>query len=155
MRTGFAERGGWWVVAQVVAFTVVAVVYLQDPRTLVSPVPAVAGLAVVAAGAVLAGDGVWRLRATITPYPAPLEGARLVDAGSYGLVRHPIYGGGVLMVVGMSAAVGSWPTGAAGVGLGVFFLVKSSWEERLLAEAVPGYERYCSKVRKRLIPFVI
>jgi protein-S-isoprenylcysteine O-methyltransferase Ste14 len=41
------------------------------------------------------------------------------------------------------------------LGLIVFFWAKSSYEERRLRVAYPGYRAYRSRVRRRMIPFLI
>ena len=79
---------------------------------------------------------------------------RVVSTGPYALVRHPMYAGALLLIIGLPLALGSW----YGV-LGIFgFLPVLIWrlsdEERFLTRNLPGYAEYVSKVRWRLIPGV-
>jgi protein-S-isoprenylcysteine O-methyltransferase Ste14 len=80
------------------------------------------------------------------------EDQRVVSTGPYALVRHPMYAGAILLIIGMPLALGSW----YGV-LGIFgFLPVLIWrlsdEERFLTRNLPGYTEYKSKVHWRLIP---
>ncbi len=77
---------------------------------------------------------------------------RVISTGPYALVRHPMYAGALLYLVGMPLALGSW------WGLIAFaaFTLVLTWrlldEERFLARSLPGYADYCAKVRWRLVP---
>jgi protein-S-isoprenylcysteine O-methyltransferase Ste14 len=79
---------------------------------------------------------------------------RVVSTGPYALVRHPMYAGGLVMLLGMPIALGSWP----GVLVFVAMLPALIWrlldEERFLARNLPGYAVYQNGVRYRLIPRV-
>ncbi len=82
------------------------------------------------------------------------EGQRVISTGPYALVRHPMYAGGLLYILGMPLALASW------WGLGVAFAMAPAliWrlfeEERFLAEKLPGYSAYRDKVKYRLAPFI-
>lgn len=153
--TDFAARGGWWVAGQVLAFVIVAAALLWAPERDVTPLVTVIGWGLVAAGVVLAADGMYQIRGHLTAYPAPLDHGRLVEHGSYRLVRHPIYGGLVVAVVGLAIASGNFVAVVAGIGLGGFFFAKSGFEERLLVARYPDYPGYQSRVRPRLIPWLL
>jgi protein-S-isoprenylcysteine O-methyltransferase Ste14 len=79
---------------------------------------------------------------------------RVVATGPYALVRHPMYAGGLVLLLGMPIALGSW------WGLLVIFAILPAliWrlvdEEKFLARNLPGYREYQGKVRHRLIPLV-
>jgi protein-S-isoprenylcysteine O-methyltransferase Ste14 len=80
------------------------------------------------------------------------EDQRVISTGPYALVRHPMYAGALLLIIGMPLALDSW----YGV-LGIFgFLPVLIWrlsdEERFLTRNLPGYTEYKSKVHWRLIP---
>lgn len=151
-------RGEWYVVIQVALI----VLMLVGPRTWAggprlsfgeSRVPAVAAILLMAGGAgLLLAGGLW-LGRHLTPVPHPKDGATLVDTGPFGLVRHPMYAGGLLFAFGWAIYVrGPLTLGYAIVTL-VFLDIKSRREERWLREAFAGYEAYQKRVRK-LIPFV-
>jgi protein-S-isoprenylcysteine O-methyltransferase Ste14 len=80
------------------------------------------------------------------------EGQPVISSGPYALVRHPMYSGALVLIVGMPLALGSW----WGVLLLVPFLSVLVWrlvnEERFLRKNLPGYTAYTHQVRYRLIP---
>ncbi|MFZ0492411.1 MAG: 2-amino-4-hydroxy-6-hydroxymethyldihydropteridine diphosphokinase [Acidimicrobiia bacterium] len=153
-RSTFTARGGWWVVAQGVVL-VASLLALADDPGFPEPWMAWLGAVVAGAGALQAILGLRHLGTNLTPYPQPLESARLVGRGVYRLVRHPIYGGIVLMMVGAGlfrASVSAMVVGAVG---GVFFWFKARFEEGLLRCHYSGYADYATQVTRRLIPWVV
>lgn len=81
-------------------------------------------------------------------------GQTLVSTGLYGVVRHPMYAGNVLMMVGVPLALGSyWGLACVIVGL-VGLAVRIRDEEKLLAQDLAGYGDYTHKVRYRLVPYI-
>jgi protein-S-isoprenylcysteine O-methyltransferase Ste14 len=107
----------------------------------------------MAAGMGLVTAGILGLRRQLTAYPRPVPGGRLIEDGAFGLVRHPMYGGGVLAASGWGLAMAS-PTALAGaVVLGVFADLKSRREEAWLGEQFAGYAAYRRRTR-RLIPWI-
>jgi protein-S-isoprenylcysteine O-methyltransferase Ste14 len=147
----FAGRGGWWVVGQVMAFIVLAIVFAVTPRDDFGLPVVVMGWVLVGAGGLLAADAVVRIRRHLTPYPAPLDGAPLLRGGAYGVVRHPLYAALILEVFGFGLAFGSTWTSVATFGLAGFFAAKLTHEERLLLKAHPDYAVYQRRVPWRLI----
>lgn len=83
-----------------------------------------------------------------------VSGQRVISTGPYAVVRHPMYAGGGLYLLGTPLALGSY-WGMLGLVLMLPFLL---WrlldEERLLVRDLPGYADYRSRVRYHLIPFV-
>jgi protein-S-isoprenylcysteine O-methyltransferase Ste14 len=79
---------------------------------------------------------------------------KVVSTGPYSVVRHPMYSGALVMLLGTPLALGSW------WGLLMFILMTATiaWrardEERFLFKNLSGYEEYCRTVRYRLAPFV-
>ncbi len=81
-------------------------------------------------------------------------GQQVVSTGLYGLVRHPMYTGNVLILVGLPLAVGSW-WALAFVMPGVAVLAtRIQDEEKLLGAELDGYLEYTQKVRSRLVPYL-
>lgn len=94
-----------------------------------------------------------RLGRLLTPFPRPRPGGRLVTDGVYRHVRHPIYGGALLLAVGWSLAQASLAAAGATVLLWLLLEVKSRYEERALAAAYPDYPAYAAATR-RFLPLV-
>lgn len=76
----------------------------------------------------------------------------LVSTGLYGLVRHPMYTGAAVMMVGTPLALGSlW--GLLGVVASApVIAARIRDEEQMLTEELAGYPKYKTKVRYRLVP---
>lgn len=81
-------------------------------------------------------------------------GQKVASGGVYKFVRHPMYVGNVIMMVGMPLALGSY-WGLLFVIPGVAVLVfRILDEEKLLIQDLPGYRDYAQHVRYRLVPNV-
>ena len=79
---------------------------------------------------------------------------KVISTGPYGVIRHPMYSGAFIMLLGIPLALGSW-----WAFIFVFLLFAAIvWrlldEEKFLSINLPGYTSYHQKVRYRLIPFV-
>jgi protein-S-isoprenylcysteine O-methyltransferase Ste14 len=79
---------------------------------------------------------------------------RVVSTGPYALVRHPMYAGALLLIIGLPLALGSWYGVFGIIGFVPVLIWRLSDEERFLTRNLPGYAEYVSKVRWRLIPGV-
>jgi protein-S-isoprenylcysteine O-methyltransferase Ste14 len=77
----------------------------------------------------------------------------LVTTGPYRRVRHPIYSGIILGMVGTSIAV-SWYWLIAVVLLGGYFIYSATVEERDMADRFPDAYPAYKRSTKMLIPFV-
>jgi protein-S-isoprenylcysteine O-methyltransferase Ste14 len=79
---------------------------------------------------------------------------KVISTGLYARVRHPMYVGVLIMVIGIPLALGSW-WGLAVLALTLPVLI---WrildEEKLLKKDLPGYREYAQKVRYRLVPYL-
>jgi protein-S-isoprenylcysteine O-methyltransferase Ste14 len=79
-------------------------------------------------------------------------GQTLVSTGLYGLVRHPLYTGNVILMVSIPLALGSY-WGFVFVIPGLLVLaLRIRDEEKLLHEGLDGYREYTQTVRYRLVP---
>lgn len=82
------------------------------------------------------------------------EDPELVTTGPYALVRHPIYSGMLLAMVGSALAVGGVYLIPAVI-IGLYFLLAARSEEGLMARQFPeAYARYRAKT-KLLIPYLL
>jgi protein-S-isoprenylcysteine O-methyltransferase Ste14 len=79
---------------------------------------------------------------------------RVVSTGVYGLVRHPMYLGAILMFVGAPLLLGSAAGLVVAAGLTLLLSFRIVGEERVLADELEGYAEYRRKVRYRLLPWV-
>jgi protein-S-isoprenylcysteine O-methyltransferase Ste14 len=138
------------------AFIAIFVVSALDHRHGWSRLPN----AVVAVGNLLVALGlffVFRVFRANTFTSATIEVAAeqgVISTGPYALVRHPMYSGALLFVLGTPLALGSY-FGIIGVPLLALVIV---WrlldEEKYLAEHLRGYDDYRRQVRYRLVPHV-
>ena len=82
------------------------------------------------------------------------SGQQLSSTGWYGFVRHPMYFGNVILMIGTPLALGSyWALLIVAVGLAVL-AVRINDEEALLTQELAGYREYMDKVHYRLMPYV-
>lgn len=154
----FVDRGGWWVVSQLILFGLYALAMLGTESITEGiglEFARVVGIAMVIAAVVI---GVWSfvlLGRNLTIYPYPVHQATLTDRGPYRLVRHPIYLAVIVGGVGLGLA---W-LNTAGVLVALvfipFFSAKTGFEEDGLVEHVPGYREYRSAIPYRIIPWVM
>ncbi len=75
----------------------------------------------------------------------------LVRHGMYGRVRHPIYAGVVLILVGFTLLTPTVPVAVASAIAIVFFIVMARLEENDLMQRVPEYREYMKEV-PRFVP---
>lgn len=154
--SGFREQGGWWVAGQLVLFALLAAALLLGPSIDQPPAALrVIGLAVFAAGVAQGLFSLTHLGKQLTPYPKPVAGGDLVEAGLYALVRHPIYGGVLLIALGAALFDANPVAIAVALVFPPYFWAKSGHEERMLMEQYPEYGDYRLRVRRRMIPWVL
>jgi protein-S-isoprenylcysteine O-methyltransferase Ste14 len=130
--------------AQTVLLVAFAAILLWNPGSplFASPAAAMAGNAIGIAGLVVIGLGFLALRGNIQIAPHAKEGAHLVRSGVYRVLRHPIYSGIALCVVGLWLREPTLAAGIAAVVVIVFLGVKRRVEERFLLAAYPEYAEY-------------
>ena len=80
------------------------------------------------------------------------RGQKVIDTGPYAHVRHPMYAGAFLYLLGTPLVLGSW------IGLALLpfvmglLIVRIFIEEAALRKGLPGYDEYTTRVRYRLVP---
>jgi protein-S-isoprenylcysteine O-methyltransferase Ste14 len=107
---------------------------------------------ILAAGVAALAWGVRSLGPNITPGVEPLATGELITGGAYAHVRHPIYGGVVLILAGYTLAWSNW-TLALIVGFVSlkYFEAKAAAEERQLIGRFRAYQAYMLRVPRRVI----
>ena len=82
------------------------------------------------------------------------SGQELVSTGLYGFVRHPMYFGNVVLMIGIPLALGSyWGLLFVIPGLAVL-AIRILDEEKVLTLELAGYREYAQRVHYRLVPYV-
>ena len=87
-----------------------------------------------------------------SPHPAVKEGHELITSGPYRLVRHPIYTGILLALLG-SVATGVWLL-VVFVAVGATFVWRVKVEERLMRQQFPEQYMMYQKHTWALVPYV-
>jgi protein-S-isoprenylcysteine O-methyltransferase Ste14 len=151
-----SPRGDGWVVGQALLLAAIAVAGLVAPawEGLTPWLGIPLGALLAAAGATLVVVAARGLGRGLTPFPRPAPGAELVSHGIYARVRHPIYGGVMLLALGWALLTASLVALLLSAVLIVFLVLKARHEETRLAEAFPGYEEYRSRTPRRFLPYL-
>ena len=113
----------------------------------------VLGLLLAVVGVFLVVLGVLSLGRSFTPMPRPRARTRLRQDGIFRLVRHPVYGGTILLALGWSLAdapLGLIPTALLAVLIGL----KARREETWLSERFPEYALYRARTPRRFVPWL-
>ncbi len=82
------------------------------------------------------------------------RGQKVISTGMYGVIRHPMYAGAVLLFISAPLLLGSIYGFAIGLLLIVTIAARSVGEEAMLKRELEGYSDYMKKVKWRIIPFV-
>ncbi|MCA0972562.1 isoprenylcysteine carboxylmethyltransferase family protein [Halobacillus litoralis] len=114
-----------------------------------------AGLILYASGVALRYWGILHLKDQFTRDVSVKRGDKLVSTGPYRFLRHPLYTGLVLIVIGFCLGVGNvWTALFCGALVTMALLHRIRIEEAMLIEAHGDlYRKWCAS-RYRLIPFI-
>jgi protein-S-isoprenylcysteine O-methyltransferase Ste14 len=82
------------------------------------------------------------------------RGQTVISSGPYRHVRHPMYAGVLMFLVGTSLLLGSWWGLITMPVLALLLAVRIQIEEKALRAGLKGYEDYARRVRYRLIPLI-
>lgn len=82
------------------------------------------------------------------------EGQKVVDAGLYGVVRHPMYAATLLLFLAMPLVLGSLPAFLVFLAYPAIIVKRIRNEEEVLEKELKGYAAYKRRVKARLIPFL-
>lgn len=112
------------------------------------------GIPMAIAGLVISGIAVLQLNTNLSPFPTPKSGSTLIKNGVFTWVRHPIYSGILLGLLGLSLYYQSLYKMGVVVLLLILFYFKTSYEEQRLETVFEEYTDYKAKT-KRFVPFVL
>ncbi len=79
---------------------------------------------------------------------------KVISTGPYSLVRHPMYLGALIMLLGVPLALGSWWGLLTIIPMTVVLVWRLRDEEQFLVKNLPGYSEYRNKAKYRLVPFI-
>ena len=79
---------------------------------------------------------------------------KVVSTGPYAWVRHPMYIGALVLLLGTPLALGSWWGTLTIIPIALIIIWRLLDEEQFLVKNLPGYSEYNTQVRYRLVPFV-
>lgn len=82
------------------------------------------------------------------------EGQTLISTGPYALVRHPMYSGALILLLGVPLALGSYWGLLTIVPFTFVLALRLLDEEKFLLKNLAGYAEYKQKVKYRLAPFI-
>lgn len=77
---------------------------------------------------------------------------QLIDTGLYAQIRHPLYAGGILMVLGIPIALGSLLALLPAAIAALMLVIRIPYEEEMLVKSMEGYIEYKKRVPYKLIP---
>ncbi|MBY8980744.1 MAG: isoprenylcysteine carboxylmethyltransferase family protein [Candidatus Lokiarchaeota archaeon] len=80
------------------------------------------------------------------------KGQKLIDTGLYSHVRHPLYTGAIIMIIGLPIALGSWLSLIPAIIGAVAIIIRIKFEENMLIEGMDGYEEYRTRVKYKIVP---
>jgi protein-S-isoprenylcysteine O-methyltransferase Ste14 len=139
-----------------VLFGAVAVLSALDHRFGWSNVPTsvvVIGQVLVAVGLFVAMLAILQNRFAASRVAVESD-QRVISTGMYGFVRHPMYLGLLIMMIGAPLALDSyWGLALFAPGT-LLFAARILDEEKLLRADLQGYDYYAFRVRARLVPYV-
>ena len=150
-RTGWARSAGARVAIVLIVFLLLQVLKVHALTD--DPWLAGVGLAIFLLGLALAVWARVNLGRNWGTAMSQKVDPELVTTGPYHTIRHPIYSGIILEMIGTAVAVSFFWLIAVAL-LGAYFLFSAIKEERYMTELFPGaYPRY-KQSTKMLIPFI-
>jgi len=113
------------------------------------------GAALIGAGMVLVWETFRANTFATTQVRVQAERAQtVVDSGPYRYIRHPMYAGMILFVIGTPLMLGSLWGLAATLVLFVLLAMRTLGEEQVLKQDLAGYAEYMTKTPWRIVPGV-
>lgn len=78
----------------------------------------------------------------------------VVDTGVYSIVRHPMYAGAVLLMIGMPLWLESYAAALFAIVPIILLTVRIIFEEQFLRQELNGYDAYTERVQYKLLPYI-
>ena len=139
-------RGYFYVAVQ---FLLIALLFTaprqEEPYGSFSDLIGLAGVVLIALGAIILVTSFVRLGRSLTANPVPKDDGVLVTSGLYAKVRHPIYFGLLVLALGVVLDAGWWPQIIIASMLYFLLNIKAQFEEDLLRKKYPEYKAYALK----------
>jgi len=134
-----------------IQFILIASILLMASDEVNVPWIYIGGVLLIAPGIIILVISFKNLGRSLTANPVPLEAGKLIETGIYKYVRHPIYTGLLLAMLG--SVVQSMAIVKLFVWLALFTLLtyKAKFEESLLIKKYPGYVEYMKRTG-RFVP---
>jgi protein-S-isoprenylcysteine O-methyltransferase Ste14 len=142
------QKGRAWLYVAIqflLTFLLVLAPRMDKPYGDASEVTGLIGLAFILLGSAALLFSFLGLGNSLTALPIPRAGGKLVTTGMYSRVRHPIYFALLLMGFGVILDSGYWPQLIIYMMLYFILTIKADFEERLLKEKYPDYEKYAER----------
>ncbi|MGB6454000.1 MAG: isoprenylcysteine carboxylmethyltransferase family protein [Streptosporangiaceae bacterium] len=153
-RSGWARFSGFRVGILLVVLLLVRLRVLKGHAVVTSPWLEGVGVAIFVLGLALA---VWARVYIGRNWGMPMSrkvDPELVTSGPYHTIRHPIYSGIILGMIGTAIAV-SWYWFIASVAIAAYFLFSAVNEERYMAQQFPATYPEYKRSTKMLVPFIL
>jgi protein-S-isoprenylcysteine O-methyltransferase Ste14 len=154
-KTKISARTDWFIMPVLgIGFMGALILPPFDHRYQWSPIPfiiEIIGLIIMNIGLILMGISMVQ-----NAYASKIldinKGQTLIDTGLYGHVRHPLYSGAIIMILGLPIALGSWISLiSAFIGI-LAIILRIKFEEEMLIKGMDGYNEYRSRVKYKIIP---
>ncbi|MEP7053643.1 MAG: isoprenylcysteine carboxylmethyltransferase family protein [Actinomycetota bacterium] len=98
---------------------------------------------------------IWSLSTLGRSFSVLAQARKVVSAGPYRFVRHPVYFGEIAGSLGLTLARPGFASITMWLGLVSLQLFRALHEERVLAANLPAYAAYRLATKRRLIPFLL
>lgn len=150
--TTMSDKGAKWVAGQGILLVLLVLSLFDQGSISAGAWMQWVGRALVVAAAVMFIAGMRALGRNLTGYPEPIADGTLISHGVFRFIRHPLYGGNVLLVLGIALHQRSISGVALSIAAALFFWMKARHEEVRLSLRFPAYRRYKATTWGRLLP---
>ncbi len=115
-------------------------------------------LAISVIGVIMLNIGLWIMNLAMleNAYASKIldinQDQAIIDTGPYARVRHPLYSGGIVMMLALPIALGSLISLLPALVSALMLVIRIPFEEEMLVKGMDGYADYQERVRYKLIP---